>query len=626
MLGNDNRLILLVDGNNGRSDETVSLADLSKSDVGKAGHPVAPDVVRQAVDRIVASADFSASERARNFLKYVVEETLEGRSDRIKAFTVAVEVFGRDDTFDAQNDPVVRIEAGRLRRALEHYYLLEGKDDCVVIEIPKGGYVPVFGVNRTEGAVDADADGSAVSDVPVAAAPDRTRRWRSHLVPGALVAVVVAGVAAYATGMMSIGGGAGDSLPKGPTLLVLPFSDLGDGPVSALYSAALTDEVVSELARFKEITVYGVQTSRSVKADTDVTALKRDRDVEYVLEGSVRTDSERIRVSSRLLNSASGAVLWSRRFEYPLTASDLFGIQIETAQEVATAIAQPYGIVFRAEAARERDAPPDDLEAYLCTLRYYVYRAGPSAAKHAEVRDCLERAVAAFPSYATAWGLLGLVYVDEVRAGFNPSPDAVKRGLEAANTATRVDPDNVRALQALAMAYSYNNQPAEAFEVSQKAIALNPNDTELLGQLGLLTGLSGRMQEGRDLLEQALAKNPGHSSFYRGALATIAYMQHDYEKALAEIDKTDLRGLPIYHGVAAIVYAQNGLDEKARAMAVRFQEMAPSFVPNLWEELSIRNIPPRSQLEIADGLRKAGVVVPPPPPETAALDHAPQTN
>ncbi|WP_139167782.1 tetratricopeptide repeat protein [Bauldia litoralis] len=601
----------------------MSLADSSTSDVGKADSPVSPEVVRQAVDRIVASADFSASERARNFLKYVVEETLEGRSDRIKAFTVAVEVFGRDDTFDAQNDPVVRIEAGRLRRALEHYYLLEGKDDCVVIEIPKGGYVPVFGVNRTEGAVDADADGSAVSDAPVAAAPDRTRRWRSHLVPGAIVAVVVAGVAAYATGMMSIGGGAGDSLPKGPTLLVLPFSDLGDGPVSALYSAALTDEVVSELARFKEITVYGVQTSRSVKVDADVTALKRDRDVAYVLEGSVRTDSERIRVSSRLLNSASGAVLWSRRFAYPLTASDLFGIQVETAEEVATAIAQPYGIVFRAEAARERDAPPDDLEAYLCTLRYYVYRAGPSAAKHAEVRDCLERAVAAFPSYATAWGLLGLVYVDEVRAGFNPSPDAVKRGLEAANTATRLDPDNVRALQALAMAYSYNRQPAEAFEVSQKAIALNPNDTELLGQLGLLTGLSGRMQEGRDLLERALAKNPGHSSFYRGALATIAYMQHDYEKALSEIDKTDLTGLPIYHGVAAIVYAQNGLDEKARAMAVRFQEMAPGFIPNLWDELTIRNIPQQSQLDIADGLSKAGVVVPSPPTGTSRIEAGP---
>jgi adenylate cyclase len=96
------------------------------------------------LERVVASPDFAASDRARRFLRYVVEETLAGRAERIKAFSVAVEVFGRDESFDPQNDPVVRIEAGRLRRAMEHYYLLSGRNDPVVIEVPKGGYVPVF--------------------------------------------------------------------------------------------------------------------------------------------------------------------------------------------------------------------------------------------------------------------------------------------------------------------------------------------------------------------------------------------------------------------------------------------------------------------------------------------------
>ena len=75
-----------------------------------------PEAVRTAVERIVTSPDFAASDRARRFLRYVVEEALAGRADRIKAFSVAVEVFGRDESFDPQNDPVVRIEAGRLRR------------------------------------------------------------------------------------------------------------------------------------------------------------------------------------------------------------------------------------------------------------------------------------------------------------------------------------------------------------------------------------------------------------------------------------------------------------------------------------------------------------------------------
>ncbi len=570
------------------------------------------DAVRAEVERVVASSDFTASERACRFLQYVVAETLAGRADRIKAFSVAVEVFGRDETFDAQNDPVVRIEAGRLRRALEHYYLLEGKDDPVVIEIPKGGYVPVFGVRKQDSAI-AEPE-PAATGVPEQPAPDARRSWGRPFLFGAVVALVAGALTWYATGTFGPGGGSrAGSLPAGPSLLVLPFSDLGDGPISAVYSTGLTDEVVSELARFKEITVYGVQTSRSVKTETDLVAIRKTLDVQYVLEGSVRTDSDRIYVNSRLLNSETSAVLWSHQYEYPLTAAGLYAIQIKAAQEVATAIAQPYGIVFRSEAARPRSDPPDNLEAYLCTLRYYAYRAAQSAAGHKAVHDCLQQAVASFPSYATAWALLSLIYVDEVRAGFNPEPDAEQRALDAAKEAVRLDPENVRALQSLAMAYSFAHLPSEAFEVAEKAIDLNPNDTELLGQLGILIGLSGRTDEGRALLERALEKNPGHSSFYRGALAMIAYMQHDYKKALAEIDTVDMTGLPIYYAVAAIVYAQNGLDDKARAMAVQFQKMAPRFVPNLWAELAVRNIPFDAQLDIAEGLRKAGVHVPPAP-------------
>ncbi|MCB1494432.1 MAG: adenylate cyclase [Bauldia sp.] len=565
--------------------------------------------IRAAVERIVDSPDFTASDRARNFLRYVVEEALNGRADRIKAFSVAIEVFGRDETFDAQNDPVVRIEAGRLRRALEHYYLLSGKDDPVVIEIPKGGYVPVFGRNPAATRTP-DSDPASPADGRPTAPWWPMNRWMAAGAAAA-VAVLAIGLGSYAVGLFDPG--LPDSGPKGPSLLVLPFTDLGNGDVSAIYSAGLTDEIVSELARFKEITVFGVQTSRAVDRDADISTLRDRLDVDYVLEGSVRADTDKVRVSSRLLNSETRAVLWARTYENPLTATDLFSIQEKTAQEVATAIAQPYGIVFRAERARDGAAPPNDLAAYLCTLRYYAYRAAQDAGRHKAVRECLEQAVASFPSYATAWALLGLVYVDEVRAGFNRRPEAQQRALDAAKKAVRLDPENVRGLQSLAMAYSYAHMPSEALEAAREAINLNPNDTELLGTLGLLVGLSGRTEEGRALIERALDKNPGHSSFYRGVLATIAYMQHDYKKALEEIDKVDMTGLPIYYGVAAIVYAQNGLDEKARAMAAQFRKMAPNFVPNLWSELTIRNIPPDEQLHIAEGLRKAGVEIPPPP-------------
>ena len=102
-------------------------------------------------------------------------------------------------------------------------------------------------------------------------------------------------------------------------------------------------------------------------------------------------------------------------------SADFFAIQDDVAQKVATAMAQPYGIISRADERRTAAGAPDDLEAYACTLRFYGYRSALSPASHAAVRTCLERAVARFPSYATAWAMLSMLYLDEDRFGFNPT-------------------------------------------------------------------------------------------------------------------------------------------------------------------------------------------------------------
>ena len=109
------------------------------------------DQVRNQLARILESQAFDARPRNRAFLSYVVNETLAGREDRIKGYTIAQEVFQRDADFDPQQDPVVRIEAGNLRRSLERYYLTAGSGDPVVIDIPKGGYVPKFEAREPAG-------------------------------------------------------------------------------------------------------------------------------------------------------------------------------------------------------------------------------------------------------------------------------------------------------------------------------------------------------------------------------------------------------------------------------------------------------------------------------------------
>jgi hypothetical protein len=104
----------------------------------------ATEEVRAALDRIAAGETFRACPQLVAFLRYVVDATLRGAKDRIKGYTIAVEALGRGDDFNPQDDPIVRVEAMRLRRALQRYYANDGRNDAVQIVMPLGSYVPEF--------------------------------------------------------------------------------------------------------------------------------------------------------------------------------------------------------------------------------------------------------------------------------------------------------------------------------------------------------------------------------------------------------------------------------------------------------------------------------------------------
>lgn len=138
------------------------------------------DEVRGQLERILSNPEFCVPERDRAFLRYVVDEALAGRGDKLKAYCIATEVFARSDTFDAQNDPVVRIEAGRLRRALERYYLVAGFDDDILIDIPKGGYRPTF-TRRDTKSTAADLGGTPAIVAVIPPALRHRFSWTSSL-------------------------------------------------------------------------------------------------------------------------------------------------------------------------------------------------------------------------------------------------------------------------------------------------------------------------------------------------------------------------------------------------------------------------------------------------------------
>ncbi len=398
--------------------------------------------------------------------------------------------------------------------------------------------------------------------------------------------------------------------PHEPMLVIAPFANMGDSLPAARYAAGLTEELLTALPRFKEITVFGRETSKALSPGVAASQVRDGLGAHYLLAGGVRIAGNKVRVTVRLVDTSNGSILWSQNYDDDLDTHESFAIQSDVASKVATAIAQPYGIIAKSLAA---NPPPDDVGVHDCTLRFYAYREELNPEAHLAARDCLERAVTRFPAYATAWSMLSIIQLDEGRFEFNPQGDkgsAMERALGSARRAVSLEPGNTRALQALMAALFFNNETKEAFEVGEEALATNPNDTEFLGELGTRVAFSGQWERGAELLDRAIKLNPGGAGYYFGTRALIACMLEDHDKAVRLIRKADLKKFPLFHGVAAVIYSEAGLLAEAKREGEVFMKMRPDYLPNIVAENRKRNLPPKDSIRIIEALRRAGLPVP----------------
>ncbi len=284
------------------------------------GETITDREVRDSVARILSSSTFALSDRHRRFLAFVVDETLAGRGNRIKAYTIATSAFGRGSDFDPQQDSIVRIEAGRLRRALEYYYLTEGSADPLRILIPKGSYVPQFA--RPE------------------APPD----------PG------------HAPGVRTT--------PRGPRVFVHPFEQDSGEDVFPGFGAAFTRQVVMGLTRFGTLLVYGPVATRDHPGRPARTPVSGGIDTEFVLSGTVGIAGDVVTIDLLLQEAPDGRYVWTERFERDLAASEMRALRDEVASAIVGTLGQPYGVLFSRALDHDGDAP-QWLGSYRAVLDYY---------------------------------------------------------------------------------------------------------------------------------------------------------------------------------------------------------------------------------------------------------------
>ena len=281
--------------------------------------------IREQLVRILNSGPFHQSQRRQRFLEYLVNETLAGRGERLKAYNVALEVFERPETFDPTVDNLVRIEAARLREKLREYYGTEGQSDAIHIDLPKGTYAPLIEFREGEQQV------KSVSK--------RRMRWQTT-VPVLALILMLGAVGAWLTRDLWMPAPEGAARrPEGPAIAVLPFANLSDDPKQEYFSDGLTEDLMTELSRASsDLRVLARNTTFQYKGKAvDVPKLGRELGARYVLEGSVRRTDDRLRVMAQLIDTQTGAHVWADRFDREM--ADIFLVQDEIVSQIVAKIA-----------------------------------------------------------------------------------------------------------------------------------------------------------------------------------------------------------------------------------------------------------------------------------------------
>lgn len=590
--------------------------DISKpiaADDGRApaSAPIGDDEIRAELSRILHSPDFRSSRRRRDLFGYLVEETLAGRGHLLKGYTIGISVFGRPDDFDARADPVVRLEAHRLRRDLAAYYVAEGRGNPLRITVPKGHYVPEVARSETVAAVPEVAaepdDGEPQSVAAEAAPPPATGSPRHRLL------AVVAALAALA-GLLLGAWWFGTPKPaavEAPRLMVMPFEVLGSRPEDTFLAVGIADQIVTELTRFPDFRLY-LPVPPSASEGGDAITAARQQGITYAVAGSVSSDGSAVRIGGKLVEVASGRVLWAGDYDRPFTPTSLLAVQSEISSAIASTLGQPYGVIKSDITDRLSPEITPSMPSYECVLRSYAYRRNFDPALHAPLMACLQRAVERDPRYADAWAMLGWLQLGAGRFGLTPDRDrAYAEAFDSASHAVGLDDRSIVALKALASIDHYRGNYAASERVQRRALALNPNDPDTLAQLGWRLAVRGNFKDGIPYLEQAIQRTMNPPGWYFHLIAVDDYLQGRFDEMLkaAQRGTTDASG--ISWSFVAIAEGALGDRKAARDALDRMAAISPRLARDPAAVYRGHQAIEPIVTALTAGLRQAGWTAPP---------------
>ena len=510
--------------------------------------------IRTELDKILDSRIFAHADRPSRFLRFVVEETLRDDATSLKEYSIGTAVLERAASFDPRVDPIVRVEAGRLRSRLHEYYKTEGSDDPLVIDLPKRTYVPVFGY-RVPPQSDEDfstdvAREAHLTATGVAAHPPGAGR-RTGLLIATSVSVI---------GLIGISAAVWKWFPPASrrinSLAVLPLANLSGDASQEYFADGMTEALIAELGHIRDIRVISrTSVMRYKNSHMPLPQIARQLKADAIIEGGVLREGPRIRITVKLIDAGSDRQLWSETYDKSI--SDVLALHAEVAQSVRVEVTGELTGDAR-ELRKPRSAvTPDAVDAYL-KARYWANKRTAESLKQAI--EYYGHAITADADYALPHSGLGEAYVLSIAYDFLPGKEYFPKIRTAALRAIELDDTLAEPhllLAAVLTSFDWDWPAAE--RQYRRALALEPGFATAHQRYALALMWAGRFEDALSEIERAQELDP-LSPIIDSNECEILYNARQFQRAIECFRSTIARnpGLFQIHRGLGEAYVANG--------------------------------------------------------------------
>ncbi len=409
--------------------------------------------------------------------------------------------------------------------------------------------------------------------------------------------------AASISGKPPSGNATNSAASQRASIAILPFKNLSGDSEQEYFSDGITNDIITDLSRFRELLVIASNTVFTYKGKSvPTTDIGQQLGVSYVLEGSVQKAGYDVRINAQLIDASNNAHLWAER--YKREYSDIFKLQEDIVQDIVAKLAIKTLKYEQVQALRKQ---PQDLQAYDYLLRGYAFYHKRTRPAYAMAREMFAKAAALDPLYASAYVGLGEIEYGKVAYGWTEFPaKALENAFKFGQKAVELDESNSYAHSLLSSIYTFQNKYDLAIKEAQRAIELNPNDSGSYNELGWAYLWSGQLDEAIAALEMALRLDNSSPRNIWWHLGISYYLKERYEKAMHILEDGLINrpGFVGYHIALAATYARLGQNEKAAQAAASVRRQDPFFSVESFGT-GFRESAHRDA--IVAGLRKAGL-------------------